>query len=79
VQIVFSLLFETQEELNAWKSAFEEEISYALGDNKACIQMVCCIWQSVSFGSAVKLNICLLVVLASADDDVVSEADWTTV
>jgi len=34
MQIVFSLSVETQEELNAWKSAFEVGISYALGDNE---------------------------------------------
>ena len=37
VCIASSLIFETQEELNAWKSAFEVGISYALGDNEACI------------------------------------------
>ena len=39
VQIACSLLFETQEDLNAWKSAFEVGISYALGDNEACIRL----------------------------------------
>jgi len=41
MKIVFSLSFETQEELNAWKAAFEVGIHYALGDNEACIYVVC--------------------------------------
>jgi len=30
-------MFETQEELSAWKAAFEVGISYALGDNEVCV------------------------------------------
>jgi len=33
----FRLTFEAQEELNAWKAAFEVGISYALGDNEVCV------------------------------------------
>ena len=39
VLISSSLSFETQEELNTWKSAFEVGISYALGDNEVCIRL----------------------------------------
>jgi len=38
--IVCSLQFETQDELNAWKSAFEVGISYALGDSEACADQI---------------------------------------
>ena len=39
VHISSSLSFETQEELNLWKSAFDVGISYALGDNEVCFTL----------------------------------------
>ena len=41
VLIAYRLTFESQDELNAWKSAFEAGISYALGDNEACNMCDC--------------------------------------
>jgi len=77
MQIICSLLFDTQEELNAWKSAFEAGISYALGDNEACIELLVTfdVW-SLVVCSDIKLSAnilyscfchkCRLVVMTSA-------------
>jgi len=56
VTIVFSLTFETPEELSAWKFSFEFGISYALGDNEVCIYVVCYVWESAAFRSVVVLK-----------------------
>lgn len=67
-QIVYSLQFETQEEANAWKSAVEVGISYALGDSEACIKISLLSILQFSY-----VKICLLVLLASTGDGVISD------